>query len=219
MTFRALKHLSRTSPCVRDGIKSPQGKIDGFNPLGSLDGSVLPSVEDTGVGGFIPLNGTTLRTDLISPVSDRIPNLSAYSSPVLSRSLSSVSGKGFVETSVPAVDLKLNTELFFRDSGFKGGFKDSISGILDGKDCVSPEVVKRLKRPGKIVRKDKSAMMVSLNDIILTNATTLVGRFGGRKISVDGFKIWVDGVWIDRISICPDVFILPRGWIAFQVPF
>ena len=57
---------------------------------------------------------------------------------------------------------------------------------------------------------------VNLNDIILTNATTLVGRFGGRKISADGVKIWVVGVWNDHISICLDVFILPRGWIDFK---
>ena len=184
MTLRALKHLARTPPSVRDGIKSPRGKIDGFNPLGSLDGSVLPSVEDTGVGEFIPLNGFALQTDLILPVSHCIIDLLAYSSLFLSRPLSSKSRKGSMETSVPAVDLKLKAEQVFHDSGFKGGFKDSISGILDGKDCVSSEVVKQLKQPGKIIGKGKSAVLVvredvSLNDIILTNATTLVGRFGG----------------------------------------
>ena len=32
---------------------------------------------------------------------------------------------------------------------------------------------------------------VPLNEIVLTNALTLVGRFGGRKFSIDGLHIWV----------------------------
>ena len=32
---------------------------------------------------------------------------------------------------------------------------------------------------------------VALNEIVLTNALTLVGRFGGRKVSPEGVKLWV----------------------------
>ena len=36
---------------------------------------------------------------------------------------------------------------------------------------------------------------ISLNQIVLTNELTLVGRFGGRRASFDGLKTWVLDTW------------------------
>ena len=52
---------------------------------------------------------------------------------------------------------------------------------------------------------------IPLNEIVLNNELTLVGRFGGRKINAEGLHRWVDDSWLSLISLCPKVFILPRG--------
>ena len=57
---------------------------------------------------------------------------------------------------------------------------------------------------------------IKMNEIILTNAHTLVGRFRGRKFSLTGLKKWVNDTWLNIIPLCPEVFVLPRGWIAFK---
>ena len=57
---------------------------------------------------------------------------------------------------------------------------------------------------------------VPLNEIVLTSALTLVGYFGGRKFSSDGLHKWVSDSWSREVSICPNIFILPRGWLAFK---
>ena len=57
---------------------------------------------------------------------------------------------------------------------------------------------------------------VPLNEIVLTNALTLVGHFGGRKISAEGLHRWVSDTWLLEVSIYPKMFILPRGWFAFK---
>ena len=57
---------------------------------------------------------------------------------------------------------------------------------------------------------------MGLNEIVLTNATTLVGRFEGRKFNFDSLKGWDALVWKYLIKETPAVFILPRGWIAFK---
>ena len=78
------------------------------------------------------------------------------------------------------------------------------------------------KKASKCVRKlDKPLLLVvgedvSLNDIVLTNALTLVGHFGGKKFSSEGLHRWVSPTWPREVSICPKVFILPRGWLAFK---
>ena len=78
------------------------------------------------------------------------------------------------------------------------------------------------KRPHKSIRKlVKPVLMivdkdVGLNDIVLTNVTTLVGRFGGRKFNSDSLNGWATSVWKDIIKETSAVFILPRGWIAFK---
>ena len=80
----------------------------------------------------------------------------------------------------------------------------------------------RSKRPKQIIRKSEKPLLmvvgedVGLNDIILTNALTRVGRFGGCKYSPEGVKQWVFVSWKDSVSSCPDVFILQRGWISFK---
>ena len=43
----------------------------------------------------------------------------------------------------------------------------------------------------------------------------LVGIFGGRRVSSDGVKKWVLDSWKNIIT-CPDIFVLPRGWLAFK---
>ena len=55
---------------------------------------------------------------------------------------------------------------------------------------------------------------IALNEIVLTNALTLVGRFGGRRVSLDGVKNLVHGTWTN--ITCPDIFLLPKGWLAFK---
>ena len=57
---------------------------------------------------------------------------------------------------------------------------------------------------------------VPLNKIFLTNALTLVGRFGGRKISSEGINSWVSNSWQHAVSLYPKIFILPRGCLAFK---
>ena len=60
-----------------------------------------------------------------------------------------------------------------------------------------------------VVREDSA-----LNDIVLTNALTLVGRFRGRRVSPEGVKIWVSDTWTN--ITCPDIFLLSKGWLAFR---
>jgi len=57
---------------------------------------------------------------------------------------------------------------------------------------------------------------ILLNDIILTNALTLVGRFGRRNYIAESLRGWADKAWNDGLSSHPEIFILPRGWIAFK---
>ena len=57
---------------------------------------------------------------------------------------------------------------------------------------------------------------IGLNDIVLSHALTLVVRFSGRKFNSVGVKTWVAATWLDHIKLCPDVFFLPPGWIAFK---
>ena len=52
---------------------------------------------------------------------------------------------------------------------------------------------------------------IPLNEIVLTNALTLVGRFGGQKVSLQGVDSWVYTTWKNVGSSCPKVFMLPRG--------
>ena len=86
----------------------------------------------------------------------------------------------------------------------------------------SPGVGVRLKMPRKEIRKlDKPVLMivgedVGLNDIVLMHAMTLVGQFSGRKFNSVGVKNWVTATWMDHVNLCPKVFLLPRGWIAFK---
>ena len=78
------------------------------------------------------------------------------------------------------------------------------------------------KKSSKCVRKlDKPLLLVvgedvPLNEIVLTNALTLVGRFGGRKISAEGLHRWVSDSWLREVSIYLKIFILPWGWFAFK---
>ena len=72
MTLRALKHLARTPPSVREGVKLPWGKNAGLNTLVPLDGSFLLFVEDVGVGEINPSIGDALQPDLNLLVTDRI---------------------------------------------------------------------------------------------------------------------------------------------------
>ena len=51
---------------------------------------------------------------------------------------------------------------------------------------------------------------------MLTNELTLVGRFGGRKISAEDIHRWVTDSWLPLISHYPKVFIRPSGWLAFK---
>ena len=82
------------------------------------------------------------------------------------------------------------------------------------KDAVkkSRKCVRKLEKPILLVVGED----ISLNEIVLTNALTLVGRFGGRNISADGVHRWVADTWSLLISLCPQIFVLPRGWIAFK---
>ena len=72
-----------------------------------------------------------------------------------------------------------------------------------------PKPVRKVALPLMVVGED-----ITLNDIVLTNALTLVGRFGGRKVSPDGVKKWVLGTWSN--ITCLDMFLLPKGWLAFK---
>ena len=55
-----------------------------------------------------------------------------------------------------------------------------------------------------------------LNDIVLTNALTLVGRFRRRNYNVESLHGWAEKAWTDVISTRPEIYMLPRGWIAFK---
>ena len=57
---------------------------------------------------------------------------------------------------------------------------------------------------------------IGLNDIVLTHATTLVGHFNGRKFNSVGVKNWVYVTWKEHVGLCPEVFLLHRGWITFK---
>ena len=109
------------------------------------------------------------------------------------------------------------------DTGIGGGFSAPFEAV--NKDLLNQSFVPKKgsgKRISKCVRKmDKPLLLVvgedvPLNKIVLTNALTLVGRFGRRKISFDGLHRWVFDTWLQEISLCPEIFILPRGWLAFK---
>ena len=78
------------------------------------------------------------------------------------------------------------------------------------------------RRFAKVIKKSVNPVLlvvgedIKMNEIILTNAHTLVGRFRGRNFSSTGLKKWVNDTWMDIIPLCPEVFILPRGWISFK---
>ena len=77
------------------------------------------------------------------------------------------------------------------------------------------------KRILKPIKKINPVLMtlgedVLLNDIVLTNALTLVGRFGRRNYNADSLHGWAVRVWNGIISTIPEIYMLPRGWIAFK---
>ena len=72
------------------------------------------------------------------------------------------------------------------------------------------------KRIPKPIKKTNPVLMtlgedVLLNDIVFTNAVTLVGRFGNRNFNSDSLLGWAIRVWTGCISSIPEIFILPRG--------
>ena len=128
------------------------------------------------------------------------------------------------------VDASLNPSTFSQlgdvDTGTSGGFSTPFEAV--NKDLLNQSFVLKKgygKRISKCVRKmDKPLLLVvgedvPLNKIVLTNALTLVGRFGGRNFSPDGLHRWVSDSWTREISLCPKIFILPRGWLAFKFQF
>ena len=104
------------------------------------------------------------------------------------------------------------------DIGTGGGVSTPFEAI--NRDLLNQPFVSKKgsgKRISKCVRKmDKPLLLVvgedvPLNKIVLTNALTLVGRFGGRKFSPDGLHRWVSDSWTWEISLCPEIFILSQG--------
>ena len=85
-----------------------------------------------------------------------------------------------------------------------------------------PAVGFHKKNPRQPIRKfDKPFLLtvgedIGFNDIVLTHATTLVGRFNGRNVNAVGVNKWVNDTWEEFVSICPAVYLLLRGWIAFK---
>ena len=86
--------------------------------------------------------------------------------------------------------------------------------------CALKKVL--VKKTQKCVCKQEKPILlvvgedVPLKEIMLTNALTLVGWFGGRKISADGIHSWVADSWLPLVSLYPKIFILPRGWLDFK---
>ena len=77
---------------------------------------------------------------------------------------------------------------------------------------------KRLPKP---IKKINPVLMtlaedVLLNDIVITNALTLVGRFGRRNYNYESLHGWAVRAWNDIISTSPEIYMLLRGWIAFK---
>ena len=60
---------------------------------------------------------------------------------------------------------------------------------------------------------------VMLNDIVLTNALTLVGRFSGRKASVASVNKWDGEIWKGFVFQPLEVFLLLCGWLSFKFIF
>ena len=85
------------------------------------------------------------------------------------------------------------------------------------KDEFFLSVSRHPKRHKQVIWKlDKSPLLVvgegvALNEIVLTNALTLVDRFGGSNVSPDGVKKWVLSTSKDLVIYVPDVFVLPWG--------
>ena len=80
---------------------------------------------------------------------------------------------------------------------------------------------KSKKRLPKAIKKINPVLMtlgedVLLNDIVLTNALNLVGRFGRRNYNSESLHGWAVRAWNEIISTSPEIYMLPRGWIAFK---
>ena len=71
----------------------------------------------------------------------------------------------------------------------------------------SQQTIKKMDNPILMTVKED----IGLNDIVLTHATTLVGRFNGCKFNSVGVKNWVYVPWKEHVGLCPEVFLLPRG--------
>lgn len=137
-------------------------------------------------------------------------------------------GLTLVANGFPVVDSLEQSEpgLVKRGLGVEHGLK------ADG-ECQDPDALRhfsnmdgvRPKRPKQVIRKlDKPVLLVvgvdvCLNDIVLTNTLTLVGRFNGRKASAARVNKWVGDLWKDYVTQLPEVFLLPRGWLAFKFFF
>ena len=123
----------------------PREKNVGFIDLDSLDISILSFGEADGEGENAQSNGAAMKLDFTL---DGSHGVLGHSTPVTSRFLTIEPGRGNVDTSVYVEDLTFNAE----QENFGSTFKGEFSANIPGKDCVSPEVVKRLKRPGKIIK-------------------------------------------------------------------
>ena len=82
-------------------------------------------------------------------------------------------------------------------------------------------ISKSKKRLLKPIKKINPVLMtwgedVLLNDIVLTNALTLVGRFGRHNYNSDSLHGWAVRAWKEIISTSAEIYMLHRGWIAFK---
>ena len=93
---------------------------------------------------------------------------------------------------------------------------------LDRKERFVPGAGACVKRSAHVIKKAVNPVLlvvgedIKMNEIILTNAHTLVGCFRGRKFSSTGLKKWVNDTWLDIIPFCLKVYVLLQGWIAFK---
>ena len=218
MNLRKAKALSRSpqNTCVFNSLRVlPLGISKDLQCLPSSVGDKVSGIRKNSDFSFNNLSGENVKNLGLHLTKDG-SLLSANGSKIIGSSSVASPSRGRLDFS------KLNTvvsdEPFIPSIGFQNTVPDIIEGSVDIRDdpfVLNGPMKGAGKKSSKCVRKMDQPLLlvvgedVSLNDIVLTNALTLVGRFGGRKFSSEGLHRWVSATWSREVSICPKVFILP----------
>ena len=82
---------------------------------------------------------------------------------------------------------------------------------MDGlKDAIKKKCIRRKTSPLKLSLGDD----VYMADVIPLSDLALVGRFGGRGVSIQSFREWTKALWSPVLGYVLESYALTKGWFV-----